>query len=198
MIHHSSAACSVPRGSAGVHAATSQRGVPHHPPHTCTHSTAIRAPTTRTNKHAHERAAPARLPYARRPSLQLLRPSHGLPAARSTVVTQPLPPRTGRSLRRRRAAVIAAGGAAVAAAAAAAAHPFEYAPTIAAAVNKEPVRVERETPTALSASVRRADVDRERATGTRARRAEGELNGGGCRRWRMDGMQRASGRLSKL
>lgn len=38
-------------------------GVPHP---TCTHSTAIRAPTTRTNKHAHERTAPARLPYTRR------------------------------------------------------------------------------------------------------------------------------------
>ena len=164
MIHHSSAACSVPRGSAGVHAATSQAAcrIPH----------ALTAP--RSARLLHEQTS------TRTSALHL----HGchirggfspaapavsrLPAGRSTVVTQPPPPRTGRSLRRRCAAVIAAGGADVAAAAAAAAKLFRYAPTIAAAVNKEPVRVERETPTALSASVRRADVDGERATGTRA------------------------------
>ena len=32
----------------------------------------------------------------------------------------------------------------------------------------------------------------------RARRAEGELNGGGWRRWRMDAVQGGLGRLSKL
>ena len=85
----------------------------------------------------------------------------------------------------------AAGGAAVAAAAAAAVELLSYPLTIAAAIDKEPVRVEWEIPTALSA-------DRERATRTRARRAEGTLNGGGWRRLGMDAVQGGLGRLSKL
>ena len=142
-------------------------------PRALTASRSARLLQEQTNAHTAATHAPAFSAASGDPAVS--RP----PTARLTVAGPPRAAAYHRSPRRRRAAVAAAGGAAVADAAAAAAELLGYPPTIADAIDKEPVRVERETLNAISASSAGRTVDRERATGRRARRAEGELNGGG-------------------
>ena len=102
-------------------------------------------------------------------------------AARSTAASRRVgPPPLAPSPGRRRAALAAARGSTAAAAAAAAAELLGSTPTMAAAADKEPVRVERETPMtapppAPGEGVGRSvvDVGREQRAGRRARRVGG-------------------------
>ena len=152
------------------------------PAHTHAHTTpAIRAPTLHEHMRAHTSALHL---HGRRTYTGLLcrLPSHL--NAQLQPARRPRRAASGRrrspSPGRRRAALAAARGSTAAAAAAAAAELLGSTPTMAAAADKEPVRVERETPMtapppAPGPGVGRSvvDVGREQRAGRRARRVGG-------------------------
>ena len=118
---------------------------PHAGTHTCTHDTGDPR-AYYMSKHTRARARCTFMVVAHAPALASAAPAASRPAvARSAAASRRLAP-TAR--RRRRAALAAARGPTAAAAAAAAAELLGSAPTMAAAANREPVRVERETPIA--------------------------------------------------
>ena len=146
------------------------------PAHTHAHTTpAIRAPTLHEHMRAHTSALHL---HGRRTYAGLLcrLPSHLMLSC--SPLDGRVAPRRAAAARRR--PVAAARGSTAAAAAAAAAELLGSTPTMAAAADKEPVRVERETPMtapppAPGPGVGRSvvDVGREQRAGRRARRVGG-------------------------
>ena len=176
-------ACSAARGRVGAHLAASGC-MPAHDTHMHTrHRRSARLHYMSTCARTRARytyATPARPPHIRRTPLPSAQPPH----AQLQPARRPRRAASGRrrspSPGRRRAALAAARGSTAAAAAAAAAELLGSSPTMAAAADKEPVRVERETPMtapppAPGEGVGRSvvDVGREQRAGRRARRVGG-------------------------